>query len=144
MFSALNSPVSLIWVSPMTVRIENIEVTGLPKRQAEALAYAALGYSNKEAGRAMCISPRTVEDSLTLAMGRFNARNRVHMVTKAIAAGVLVIRRSPLVILSCCLAVLATLPLPASRSDDIARLPARVRIRRQDEYLTLNPLEDLV
>jgi DNA-binding CsgD family transcriptional regulator len=126
------------------VQIENLEVTGLPRRQAETLAYVALGYSNKEAGRAMHISPRTVEDSLSLAMSRFGARSRAHMITRAVAAGALFIRHSPLVVLAICLTILASLPLPHHKHDDVARLTTRVRVRRQDEYvsLDLDPMED--
>lgn len=51
---------------------------------------AADGYSAKEIAQRVKIAPRTVEKHLDQARLKLGARNRVHMVTRAIHAGVLV------------------------------------------------------
>jgi DNA-binding CsgD family transcriptional regulator len=135
-------------MSSAIFNIENcrIEVTGLPHRQAETLARTALGYSSKQTAKEMEISHRTVEMNLNMAMARYGARNRVHLVACAISEGVLTITRGTRAV-TCCLICLLTLAIVpgASSPDDFNRLPARsVRVRRnREDLLTLvDTLED--
>ena len=64
-------------------------------REREVLDLVANGYSAKEIGAQLKIAPRTVErhtENLRLKIG---ARNRAHMVTLAVLAGVLRIGPAP-------------------------------------------------
>lgn len=79
-----------------TFQLGQIEVRGLPRRQAETLAHTALGLSAKETAREMAISPRTVEMNLALAMEKLRARNRVHLITRAFARGVIAVKEGAL------------------------------------------------
>jgi LuxR family transcriptional regulator, transcriptional regulator of spore coat protein len=81
--------------------INNLEVHDLPQRQAETLVLTAQGLSSKEVARAMGISSRTVEMNLHHSMLRLGARNRAHLVTQAIAAGILKIRTAAFLLLLC-------------------------------------------
>ncbi|MGY6661033.1 MAG: helix-turn-helix domain-containing protein [Glycocaulis sp.] len=61
----------------------------LTRREMECLAQAANGLSAKEIAIRLDIAPRTVERHLDQVRIKLNARNRVHMVSQAIRAGVL-------------------------------------------------------
>lgn len=115
---------------PAVTAVENIVIKGLAPRQAEALAHTALGRTAKETARIMLISPRTVEMHLHLAQDHLGARNRLHLITQAVASGVMSFRESAAIALL--LVTLSLVSVPAG--DDLIRLPARsLRARtRQD------------
>ena len=61
----------------------------LTGRECEVLKCVALGLSNKEAAIELGIAPRTVERHIENLRNKIRARNRAHMVAKAIGLGVL-------------------------------------------------------
>ena len=61
----------------------------LTGRECEVLRCVALGLSNKEAAIELGIAPRTVERHVENVRNKIRARNRAHMVAKAIGIGVL-------------------------------------------------------
>ncbi len=61
----------------------------LTKRENEILQLAALGLTSKEIAMKIDIAPRTVERHIENSRLKMRARNRVHMISKAIAAGIL-------------------------------------------------------
>ena len=63
----------------------------LTPREAEVLQLVATGMSAKEVANQISISPRTVERHIEHVRLKLRARNRPHMVTEAIAHGVLVL-----------------------------------------------------
>lgn len=52
---------------------------GLTPRQIKVCELVARGYTNKEIGRSLGISHRTVEDHKTIAMGKLGMRNAVEV-----------------------------------------------------------------
>lgn len=125
------------------VALGNVEIHGLPPRQAETLAHTVLGRSAKETARAMHISPNTVVVNLNILMERFGAANRVHLLTQTVAAGVVTIKRTAQVLTVA--AVLTFAGTTASVSpDDLARVSGRTqRTRRgRDEFALESLLED--
>lgn len=63
----------------------------LTHREAEILAMIANGLSSKEAAVRIGIAPRTVERHIENVRMKMRARNRVQMVTRALAQGILTI-----------------------------------------------------
>ena len=61
----------------------------LTGRECEVLRCVALGLSNKEAAIELGIAPRTIERHVENVRNKIRARNRAHMVAKAIGLGVL-------------------------------------------------------
>lgn len=117
-----------------TITVENVTVSGLAPRQAEALAHVSCGRTAKETARKMQVSPRTVEMHLLLLQDRFNARNRMHLTAQAIAAGVMWIRDTGAMIAMA--TVLSLTSIPGGDADDWARVqarPVRVRSGRESE-----------
>ncbi|WOK35309.1 helix-turn-helix transcriptional regulator [Sphingomonas sp. C3-2] len=70
---------------------------GLTGREYQILELVAQGYSAKEVAQRIDIAPRTVERHIDNVRLKLQARNRTHMVAKAIAAQILSIegRRIP-------------------------------------------------
>jgi DNA-binding CsgD family transcriptional regulator len=62
----------------------------LTPREAEVLQLVATGLSAKEVANRISISPRTVERHIEHVRMKLRARNRPHMVTEAIARGILI------------------------------------------------------
>jgi len=58
-------------------------------RGYEILCLAARGLSNREIGEELCISPCTVKNIFWDMYKSFGAKNRAHMVAKAIMAGII-------------------------------------------------------
>lgn len=58
----------------------------LTQREIEILELIAQGFSAKEVAQSIDIAPRTVEGYVDMIRLKLQARNRTHMVTKAIAA----------------------------------------------------------
>lgn len=114
------------------VTIEDLEVCNLPLREAEALGYTALGLSAKEIAREMNISQRSVEKKLEVAILRFGARNRCHLIVRAFEVGALAIRRQPIAVLAFALTIFGALPLPDHTPDEFRRSPTRTLRRRED------------
>lgn len=52
---------------------------GLTPRQIKVCELVAKGYTNKEIGRSLGISSRTVEDHKGIAMGKLGVRNAVEL-----------------------------------------------------------------
>lgn len=61
----------------------------LTHRELQILELVAQGYSAKEVAQEISIAPRTVEGHIDTMRLKLRARNRAHMVVKAIAADVL-------------------------------------------------------
>jgi two-component system response regulator FixJ len=59
----------------------------LTPRECEVLALIAGGASNKEAGRRLGISPRTIEVHRAHIMDKLGAKNSLDLVHKVMAAG---------------------------------------------------------
>lgn len=58
-------------------------------RELEVLKYVLLGLSNKEVARRLGRSPRTVDRYVEIVRFKLRAKNRAHMVTRALSAGLL-------------------------------------------------------
>ena len=56
----------------------------LTKREAECVYYLAKGYTIKEIGKALNISPRTVEDNLRRIKDKLAVRSRAGLISKLI------------------------------------------------------------
>lgn len=65
------------------------DVPVLTNREREVLRCVATGQSNKEMAKDLGIAPRTVERHIENLRHKIRARNRAHMIAKAIAYGVL-------------------------------------------------------
>ena len=61
----------------------------LTARQQDIVTLVAQGLSNKEIGRALDISERTVKDHLSLIFGRLGAVNRADAIARASARGLI-------------------------------------------------------
>jgi DNA-binding CsgD family transcriptional regulator len=61
--------------------------SSLPRRKLEIVRLVAAGRSNKEIGRQLAISERTVESHLEQLRGRFGFRNRAEMTAWAVSRG---------------------------------------------------------
>lgn len=72
------------------------ELPKLTDRECEVLRYVATGLSNKEAAIQLGIAPRTVERHIENLRNKIRARNRAHMVAKAIGMGVLLATPEPM------------------------------------------------
>lgn len=119
-----------------------IHVRGLPRRQAEALAYTVRGLNSKQTAKIMQISPRTVETHLNLAMAPLGAENRMHLFALAVATGLVTIKR---VARATTLGIAITFSIigPVDSPDDYGRLAQRtlrVRTRRTQQRDTLDYL----
>ena len=66
-----------------------VDVPVLTNRETEVLRFVATGQSNKEMAKLLGIAPRTVERHIENLRNKIRARNRAHMIAKAIAYGVL-------------------------------------------------------
>ncbi len=89
----------------------NIE-PALTQREQQVLELVANGYSAKEVAHLIGIAPRTVERHIENVRLKMRARNRAHMVTQAIMAGLLKIGPAELENHSCpeCLFRFGTVP----------------------------------
>lgn len=119
-----------------TFTFGNLEISGFPRREAEAVFHTAMGRNTKEAAKAMGTSPWTVEDQLKSAMARLDARNRVHLVSEAFVRGLLKPRVAKLVL---ALLLVGTAPVIDMGAEDWSRYSVRnVKIRRgRDDDLPL-------
>lgn len=63
----------------------------LTRREIQILELVAQGFSAKEVAQSIAIAPRTVEGHIDTIRLKLQARNRPHMVTKAIAAKLLTV-----------------------------------------------------
>lgn len=68
---------------------QNDGASGLTCREYQILELVAQGYSAKEVAQRIDIAPRTVERHIDNVRLKLQARNRTHMVAKAIAANLL-------------------------------------------------------
>ena len=74
---------------------DNEEPQHLTAREAQILRLAAVGLTSKEIALRLDIAPRTVERHIENTRLKMRARNRVHMISKAIATGFLSIEDEP-------------------------------------------------
>ncbi|MEM7701047.1 MAG: helix-turn-helix transcriptional regulator [Pseudomonadota bacterium] len=58
-------------------------------RELEVLRYVLQGLSNKEVARRLDRSPRTVDRYIEIVRFKLRAKNRTHMVARALSAGLL-------------------------------------------------------
>lgn len=71
-----------------------LSVAELTSREHEILELTALGKSAKQIAQDIEIAPRTVERHLENVRHKLRARNKSHMIAKAVALGVLHVRRA--------------------------------------------------
>lgn len=64
----------------------------LTGREQQVLELVAGGYSAKQIASQIGIAPRTVEGHIEIVRLKMRARNKTHLITQAIQAGVLKIR----------------------------------------------------
>ncbi len=64
----------------------------LTHREIEILEYVTQGLSAKEVARCIDISPRTVDRHIENVRLKLHAKNRTHMVVRAVKAGLLSLR----------------------------------------------------
>lgn len=69
----------------------NKSITPVPfnDRELQVLRYVLQGLSNKEVARRLGRSPRTVDRYVEIVRFKLGAKNRTHMVTRALSAGLL-------------------------------------------------------
>jgi LuxR family transcriptional regulator, transcriptional regulator of spore coat protein len=63
------------------------EFVSLSEREREVLQCIAEGLSSKQCAQRLGIAPRTVERHVENLRNKLNARNKPHLVAKALAAG---------------------------------------------------------
>jgi DNA-binding CsgD family transcriptional regulator len=63
------------------------DLVALSEREREVLECVAQGLSSKECAQQLGIAPRTVERHVENLRNKLNARNKPHLVAKALAAG---------------------------------------------------------
>lgn len=63
----------------------------LTSRETEILELMARGMTSKEIAQQASITPRTVERHIENSRLKIRARNRVHLISKAVAIGILTI-----------------------------------------------------
>ena len=73
---------------------DQLTAAELTVREREVLEYAALGMSAKEIAQNVGIAPRTIERHVENVRHKLRARNKTHMIAKAISLGLLHISRS--------------------------------------------------
>jgi LuxR family transcriptional regulator of spore coat protein len=61
----------------------------LTSRETEILGWIANGYSAKETAQSIGIAPRTVERHIENLRLKMRARNRVHLIVRAVREGIL-------------------------------------------------------
>ena len=64
----------------------------LTHREQQVLELVACGYSAKQIASQIGIAPRTVEGHIEIVRPKMRAKNKAHLITQAIEAGVLKIR----------------------------------------------------
>jgi DNA-binding CsgD family transcriptional regulator len=64
-------------------------ITQLTAREREVLRLAANGYTSKEIAQLITIAHRTVERHIENARLKLGARNRAHLISKALKVGLL-------------------------------------------------------
>ena len=77
------------------MRKANYDDLHLTHRELQILELIAQGYSAKEVAQAINIAPRTVEGHIDTIRLKLQARNRAHMVAKAVAARMVVVDARP-------------------------------------------------
>ncbi len=68
----------------------------LSSREREVLVFIARGLSAKEVAQRTNLSPRTVEHHVENIRNKLRARNRAHIVSKALAYGEITLNDNPL------------------------------------------------
>jgi DNA-binding CsgD family transcriptional regulator len=68
------------------------ESLGLTNREQQVLVLVADGYSAKQIANQIGIARRTVEGHIETVRLKMRARNKTHLITQAVQAGVLKIR----------------------------------------------------
>jgi DNA-binding CsgD family transcriptional regulator len=63
------------------------DFVALSQREREVLQCIAAGLSSKQCAQELGIAPRTVERHVENLRNKLNARNKPHLVAKALAAG---------------------------------------------------------
>ena len=63
------------------------DFVALSEREREVLQCIAAGLSSKQCAQELGIAPRTVERHVENLRNKLNARNKPHLVAKALAAG---------------------------------------------------------
>lgn len=67
--------------------LEEEDTPTLSEREREVVHLIASGLSAKEVAQKICLSPRTVEHHLENIRHKLRAKNRAHIITKAVAFG---------------------------------------------------------
>ena len=105
--------------------MRQLTVTGLPKRQAEALLHTASGMSRKEAARKMGCSPQNVVMLMDSVRFKLHAKTAAEAVSNAFQRGIL----RALALVMTMSSAIAFLPAPAAQASDDDSMIRRVRTR---------------
>lgn len=71
----------------MNFQTQPDDFVALSEREREVLQCIAAGQSSKQCAQELGIAPRTVERHVENLRNKLNARNKPHLVAKALAAG---------------------------------------------------------
>ncbi len=71
------------------------DMPDLTEREVQIIHWVAHGLTSKEIAIRADIAPRTVERHIENSRLKMRARNRVHMISKAIAAGIVRLGKNP-------------------------------------------------
>lgn len=77
------------------VQLDATEEPGLTAREREILQFVAAGLSAKQVAQEIGIAPRTVERHIENLRHKMRARNKTHMIAKAVALGELHLEPAP-------------------------------------------------
>ena len=64
------------------------------ERERKILEYICLGLNNQEIGEKMYLSKHTVKKEITKILAKYQARNRVELVSKAFKSGVINLKKA--------------------------------------------------
>lgn len=64
--------------------MEKCNLNSLTPREKEVILWLMRGYTSREIGSRLSISPRTVESHIVSGIHKINARNRVHLIAIAL------------------------------------------------------------
>jgi len=73
----------------MSWMMEDADYLSLTNREQQVLELVASGYSSKQIASQIGIAPRTVDGHVETVRLKMRARNKTHMVTQAVQAGLL-------------------------------------------------------
>ena len=73
----------------MEDRFDQVSEVKLTPREIEVIRYVALGFNSRELAPVLDISQKTVEKHIASATTKMKARNKAHLVARALALGLI-------------------------------------------------------